>query len=48
MSTWDTPWFLRSYDETLDGGLILSRGLHDVVASLVEQADSRRRRSTRP
>lgn len=23
MSTWDTPRFLRSYDETLDGGLIL-------------------------
>ena len=41
MSTWDTPRFLRSYDETLDGGLILPRGLHDTVASLVEQAGSR-------
>ncbi|MGH3438899.1 MAG: TOTE conflict system archaeo-eukaryotic primase domain-containing protein [Sciscionella sp.] len=41
MSTWDTPRFLRSYDETLDGGLILPRGLRDVVASLVEQAGSR-------
>lgn len=41
MSTWDTPRFLRSYDETLDGGLILPRGLADTVASLVEQAGSR-------
>ncbi|TVT17811.1 helicase [Amycolatopsis acidiphila] len=41
MSTWDTPRFLRSYDETPDGGLILPRGLHDTVASLVEQAGSR-------
>lgn len=40
-STWDTPRFLRSYDETLDGGLILPRGLADTVASLVEQAGSR-------
>lgn len=41
MSTWDTPRFLRSYDETLDGGLILPRGLTDKVASLVEQTGSR-------
>lgn len=41
MSTWDTPRFLRSYDETLDGGLILPRGLADAVASLAEQAGSR-------
>ncbi|GAA3678512.1 DEAD/DEAH box helicase [Lentzea roselyniae] len=41
MSTWDTPRFLRSYDETLDGGLIVPRGLADTVASLVEQAGSR-------
>ena len=40
MSTWDTPRFLRSYDETLDGGLVLPRGLRDTVASLVEQAGS--------
>jgi hypothetical protein len=40
MSTWDTPRFLRSYDETLDGGLVLPRGLADVAASLVEQAGS--------
>lgn len=41
MSTWDTPRFLRSYDETVDGGLVLPRGLADTVASLVEQAGSR-------
>jgi superfamily II DNA or RNA helicase len=41
MSTWETPRFLRSYDETLDGGLILPRGLADTVASLAEQAGSR-------
>lgn len=40
-STWDTPRFLRSYDETLDGGLVLPRGLFDTVARLVEQAGSR-------
>ncbi|HEX2301063.1 MAG TPA: hypothetical protein VHH34_21570, partial [Pseudonocardiaceae bacterium] len=41
MSTWDTPRFLRSYDETLDGGLLLPRGLADTVTALVEQAGSR-------
>jgi hypothetical protein len=41
MSTWDTPRFLRSYDETLDGGLVLPRGLANTVATLVEQAGSR-------
>jgi len=41
MSTWDTPRFLLSYDETLDGGLVLPRGLTDTVAALVEQAGSR-------
>jgi hypothetical protein len=41
MSTWDTPRFMRSYDETVDGGLVLPRGLTDTVASLVEQAGSR-------
>lgn len=40
-STWDTPRFLRSYDETVDGGLILPRGLADALDSLVEQAGSR-------
>jgi superfamily II DNA or RNA helicase len=41
MSTWDIPRFLRSYDETLDGGLVLPRGLQETVASLVEQTQSR-------
>lgn len=41
MSTWDTPRFLRNYDETLDGGLILPRGLADTVATLVEETGSR-------
>ncbi|MEU6265861.1 TOTE conflict system archaeo-eukaryotic primase domain-containing protein [Saccharopolyspora shandongensis] len=41
MSTWDTPRFLRSYDETLDGGLILPRGLTDTVAALVDQSGNR-------
>ncbi len=40
-STWGVPRFLRSFDETLDGGLILPRGLTDSVARLAEQAGSR-------
>jgi superfamily II DNA or RNA helicase len=40
-STWGVPRFLRSYDETLDGGLILPRGLTDTVARLAVQAGSR-------
>jgi superfamily II DNA or RNA helicase len=39
-STWDVPRFLRSYEETLDGGLILPRGLADTAAALVRQAGS--------
>jgi hypothetical protein len=39
--TWDTPRFLRSFDETLDGELILPRGLAGTVTSLAEQASSR-------
>ena len=41
ISTWGVPRFLQSFDETLDGGLILPRGLRDTVASLAEQAGSR-------
>lgn len=41
LSTWNVPRFLRSYDETLDGGLILPRGLTDRLADLVRQAGSR-------
>lgn len=40
-STWDTPRFLRSYDETLHGHLILPRGLLDRLDALVTQAGSR-------
>jgi superfamily II DNA or RNA helicase len=39
-STWDVPRFLRSFDETLDGGLILPRGLADTAGRMVEQAGS--------
>ena len=35
------PRFLHSFEETLDGGLILPRGMLDTVASLAEQAGSR-------
>jgi hypothetical protein len=41
IATWGIPRFLQSFDETLDGGLILPRGLADKVATLVEQAGSR-------
>jgi superfamily II DNA or RNA helicase len=39
-STWDTPRFLYSYDETAQGDLVLPRGLHALLAELVESADS--------
>ena len=40
-STWNVPRFLRSYDETLEGGLILPRGLLDTLTNLIEQLGSR-------
>ena len=40
-STWNIPRFLHSYQETLDGGLILPRGMLDTVTSLAAQAGSR-------
>jgi superfamily II DNA or RNA helicase len=40
-STYNIPRFLHSYDETLDGGLILPRGLLDTVTDLAAQAGSR-------
>jgi hypothetical protein len=40
-STWNVPRFLRSFDETLDGGLVLPRGLLDTFTSLIEQLGSR-------
>src|ERR1700758_2551464 len=39
-STWDTPRFLYSYDETAEGDLILPRGLHSLLCELVESAGS--------
>lgn len=39
-STWDTPRFLRSYDETLDGDLILPRRLLPLLTTLIESAGS--------
>lgn len=50
-STWNIPRFLYSYDETLDGGLILPRGMLDTVTSLAAQAGRqppRRHRRTDP
>jgi hypothetical protein len=41
MSTWDTPRFLRSYDETSNGGLVLPRGVADIMSARVGQAGSR-------
>lgn len=39
-SLWNIPRFITSFDETLDGDLVLPRGLHDTVVALVEQAGS--------
>ena len=41
ISTWGVPRFLHSFDETLDGGLLLPRGLRETVTVLAEQAGSR-------
>jgi superfamily II DNA or RNA helicase len=41
MATWNVPRFLRSYDETLDGGLVLPRGMLEMVERLVGEAGSR-------
>jgi superfamily II DNA or RNA helicase len=39
-STWDTPRFLYSYDETADGDLVLPRGLYGLLTELVDSAGS--------
>jgi superfamily II DNA or RNA helicase len=39
-STWDTPRFLYSYDETAEGDLVLPRGLHQLLTELVDSAES--------
>ena len=40
-STYNIPRFLHCYQETIDGGLILPRGMLDAVTSLSGQAGSR-------
>jgi superfamily II DNA or RNA helicase len=40
-STYNIPRFLHSYDETLDGGLILPRGMLGTITDLAAQAGSR-------
>jgi hypothetical protein len=40
-STYNIPRFLHCYQETIDGGLILPRGMLDTVTSLADQAGSR-------
>lgn len=39
-STWDTPRFLTSYDETLEGDLVLPRGVLPMLKQLIESAGS--------
>ncbi len=39
-STWRIPRFLTSFDETLDGQLVLPRGLLDLASNVVEEAGS--------
>jgi hypothetical protein len=39
-STWDTPRFLYSYDETAEGDLVLPRGLRHLLGDLIDSADS--------
>src|SRR5580698_4738329 len=39
-STWDVPRFLQFFDETIDGGLILPRGMLATVTELARQAGS--------
>ena len=39
-STWGVPRFLHSFDETLDGRLVLPRGLAGLLASIVAESGS--------
>lgn len=41
LSTWNVPRFLLSYDETVDGRLVLPRGLGERVVSVLDEAGSR-------
>lgn len=40
-STWNIPRFILSFDETLDGQLVLPRGLLETVTKVVTQAGSK-------
>jgi superfamily II DNA or RNA helicase len=40
-STWDIPRFLQFFDETVDGGLIVPRGMLATVTELAAQAGSK-------
>lgn len=40
-STWNIPRFVQSYDETLDGHLVLPRGLLDTVVKVLAEAGSK-------
>jgi hypothetical protein len=40
-STWNVPRFLSGFDETVDDGLILPRGLLTKVLAFAEEAGSR-------
>jgi len=40
-STWGVPRFLCGYDETLDGMLVLPRGLGEVASTVIAEAGSR-------
>jgi superfamily II DNA or RNA helicase len=40
-STWDIPRFLQFFDETIDGGLIVPRGMLATVTELAAQAGSK-------
>src|SRR5215510_12747401 len=40
-STWDVPRFLQFFDETIDGGLIVPRGMLTTVTGLAAQSGSK-------
>jgi superfamily II DNA or RNA helicase len=40
-STWDIPRFLQFFDETIDGGLLVPRGMLTTVTELAAQAGSK-------
>lgn len=40
-STWNVPRFIQSFDETLDGQLVLPRGLLETATKVVTQAGSK-------